>query len=149
MPKLSSARKAGIALRTLKNIIVGRPVTVSFEVTYNCNARCKHCDLGDYIKEEKKSATLLPGINSDRKVLDLLLDISQRIPQTLDVDVESMIVDLDTVRISGQTDTYETVDSIKNGLEPSDYFTSVTISSAKKDRTGDRIRFEMKLQKAK
>jgi MoaA/NifB/PqqE/SkfB family radical SAM enzyme len=55
MPRLSGARKAGIAFRTLKNIIVGRPVTVSFEVTYNCNARCKHCDLGDYIKEPKKT----------------------------------------------------------------------------------------------
>jgi MoaA/NifB/PqqE/SkfB family radical SAM enzyme len=30
-----------------------RPITVSFEITYNCNARCKHCDLGQYIEELK------------------------------------------------------------------------------------------------
>ncbi len=51
MPKLTARRKAKIAGRTVNNILLGRPVTVSFEVTYNCNARCEHCDLGDYVKE--------------------------------------------------------------------------------------------------
>ena len=62
---------------------------------------------------------------------------------------DEIIIGMIRNRISGETDTYDTVDSNKNGLEPSDYFTTVTISSAKKDRTGDRVRFEMKLQKAK
>ncbi len=53
MPQLSAERKTRIALRTIKNIITGRPITVSFEVTYNCNAHCKHCDLGDYVKEPR------------------------------------------------------------------------------------------------
>lgn len=53
MSGLSSGRKAGIAARTAKNILLGRPITVSFEVTYNCNARCEHCDLGDYVKEPR------------------------------------------------------------------------------------------------
>lgn len=51
MPELCAARKARIAGRTAKNILLGRPITVSFEVTYNCNAHCEHCDLGDYVKE--------------------------------------------------------------------------------------------------
>ena len=53
MPALTGSRKARIAARTLKNIITGRPISVSFEITYNCNARCKHCDLGDYIEEPR------------------------------------------------------------------------------------------------
>ncbi len=53
MPKLSGARQAKIAARTIKNMIVGRPITVSFEITYNCNANCKHCDLGHYVKEPR------------------------------------------------------------------------------------------------
>jgi MoaA/NifB/PqqE/SkfB family radical SAM enzyme len=55
MPKLSGARQAKIAARTIKNMAVGRPITVSFEITYNCNADCKHCDLGrgNYIKEPR------------------------------------------------------------------------------------------------
>lgn len=39
--------------RAAKNILLGRPITVSFEITYNCNARCEHCDLGDYVKEPR------------------------------------------------------------------------------------------------
>jgi MoaA/NifB/PqqE/SkfB family radical SAM enzyme len=53
MMVLSLGRKARIAERTINNIFKGRPVTVSFEITYNCNARCKHCDLGDYVKEPR------------------------------------------------------------------------------------------------
>jgi len=51
LPNLNTARKANIAGRTIKNIFQGKPITVSFEITYNCNARCEHCDLGDYVKE--------------------------------------------------------------------------------------------------
>jgi len=53
MPNLSTARKAKLIARTLRNIATRRPITVSFEVTYNCNAHCKHCHLGDYVKEPK------------------------------------------------------------------------------------------------
>lgn len=55
MPVLSAARKRKIALRTVKNILTGRPITVSFEVTYGCNAHCKHCDLGGYLKDQQST----------------------------------------------------------------------------------------------
>jgi MoaA/NifB/PqqE/SkfB family radical SAM enzyme len=57
-----TGRKIKIAGRTLKNIIVGRPISISFEITYNCNARCKHCDLGDYVEEPR----LGPEVFADR-----------------------------------------------------------------------------------
>jgi MoaA/NifB/PqqE/SkfB family radical SAM enzyme len=53
MVGLSSGRKARIASRTLKNMALGKPISVSFEITYNCNAKCKHCDLGDYVEEPR------------------------------------------------------------------------------------------------
>ncbi len=53
MPPLSAGRKAKIAARTALNILRGKPVTVSFEITYNCNADCEHCDLGHYIEEPR------------------------------------------------------------------------------------------------
>ncbi len=61
MSGLTTARKIKIAARTARNILVGQPVTVSFEVTYNCNARCEHCDLGDYVKEPR----LAPEVFAD------------------------------------------------------------------------------------
>jgi len=95
----------------------------------------------------KTSAISIPGTNSGNKVLDLLKDISDRIPKSLDVRVSRMVIDQETVRVSGKTDTFNTVDNIKNGLETSKYFSGVTISSASLDRTGKRVQFEIKLQR--
>jgi len=53
MPQLSAGRKARIAARTALNILRGKPITVSFEITYNCNANCEHCDLGAYVEEPR------------------------------------------------------------------------------------------------
>jgi Tfp pilus assembly protein PilN len=66
----------------------------------------------------------------------------------LNVHITSMVIDPDTVRISGYTDTFNTVDNIKNGLESSASFSDATISSANLDRTGKRVKFEIKLQRA-
>jgi YbbR domain-containing protein len=59
-----------------------------------------------------------------------------------------MVIDLEAVRISGSTDTFNTVDKIKNSLESSECFNSATISSAKLDRTGNKVEFEIKLERA-
>jgi general secretion pathway protein L len=101
------------------------------------------------VNEVKTSAVSIPGTDSSNKVLDLLKDISDRIPKSLDVHVTRMVIDQETVRVSGKTDTFNTVDGIKNGLEPSKYFSGVTISSANLDRTGKRVQFEIKLQRKK
>ncbi len=57
-----------------------------------------------------------------------------------------MVIDQETVRVSGKTDTYNTVDNIKSNLEASQYFSAVTISSTNLDRSGKQIQFEIKLQ---
>jgi len=101
------------------------------------------------INEIKASDLSLPGIGREQKVLDLLRDISIRISGSLDVKVLNMVVDPETVQIKGKTDTFNTVDSIKKGLEPSQYFSEVTISSANLDRSGKRVQFEMKLKRAR
>lgn len=101
------------------------------------------------INEVKKTALAVPGIGSNIKVLDLLRDVSVRVPESADLLVSRMVVDADTVLIKGETDTFNTVDAIKKGLEPSDYFSEVTISSANLDRSGNRVLFEMKLQRAR
>jgi len=99
------------------------------------------------IDELKKSTVLLPGINTNQRVLDLLRDTSRSILKSMDVRVTHMVIDPETVRISGETDSFNTVDNIKNSLEPSTYFSVVTITSANLNRTGKRVQFEIKLQR--
>jgi general secretion pathway protein L len=82
------------------------------------------------------------------RVLDLIREISQGVPKALDVNITRMVIDSETVRISGRTDTYNTVENIKKRLESSTHFSAVDISSANLDRRGKRIQFEIKVQRA-
>ncbi len=49
------ARTLSFAGRACRNYFTNRPLCVSFEVTHNCNARCRHCHLGP-----PKTETLAP-----------------------------------------------------------------------------------------
>ena len=100
------------------------------------------------LKEAKKSSVSHPGMRGEGKTLDILRDISQRVPGSLNVQITRMVIDPDTVRISAYTDKFNTVDNIKNGLESSAFFSDASISSANLDRTGNRVKFEIKLQRA-
>jgi len=100
------------------------------------------------INKIKKSAGSLPTAGGKVSVLELLTDISKRIPSALDVHLTRMILDPEAVRLSGKTDTFNTVDKIKNNLESSECFKTATISSAKLDRTGSKVEFEIKLERA-
>jgi type II secretory pathway component PulL len=101
------------------------------------------------VSEAKTSALSAPGINVDKTVLGLLKDISQRVSKQLNVQVSQMVIDQETVRITGKTDTFNTVDNMKSGLESSKYFSAVAIISTNLDRTGKQVQFEIKLQRKK
>jgi len=95
---------------------------------------------------EKSAAILSRDVNREQKVLDIINDISLRIPSTSDVDIKSMDISSETVHISGETDSFNTVNNIESYLEPSTYFSDVKISG-KLDKTGKRIEFDLKLQR--
>ncbi len=84
-------------------------------------------------------------MEANKGVLDLLKEISSGIPDNLDLVVTRMVIDPDSVSIKGETDTFNSVDRVKNGLAASSKFSSVNISSANLDRTGKKVGFEMKL----
>jgi len=65
------------------------------------------------IKELKQSNVSRPETGTNKRVLDLLKEISQRIPKSLNVHINRMVIDTETVRISGKTDAFNEVDKIK------------------------------------
>ncbi len=99
------------------------------------------------LNEIKKSTSPLPGSASNIKAIELLNDISKRIPSSVNIQLTKLIIDSDVMRIGGITDTFNQVDTIKSNLEGSEYFNSATISSANLDRAGEKIKFEIKLQR--
>jgi general secretion pathway protein L len=96
------------------------------------------------LKDESGAA---PGINMHGLFLEILDDISSRIPADLKINVDRMVVDQEGVQIRGTTDTFNTVDSIKKGLESSDMYRDVIIASANLDRSGKGVRFEIKMSR--
>lgn len=49
-------RSVSLARCGVKNFFLKRPFCVSFEVTYSCNARCKHCNRGRPVDEQRATA---------------------------------------------------------------------------------------------
>ena len=90
----------------------------------------------------------MPIFHEKQRVLFILYDISARIPDTLDLHVTQLIIDQDSVKLSGTTDAYNNVDVIKRLLTESERYTEVNIVSAAKGKEDEGIRFEMKLQLA-
>ncbi|MFO7965297.1 MAG: pilus assembly protein PilM [Desulfobacterales bacterium] len=98
------------------------------------------------IRDEKKPVLFDQGRAPDIRTIDLLNDISRLIPKELDVVVNQLVVNPGNVIVSGTTDTFNSVDDMKNRLERADLFTSVTITSANLERSGNRVDFKLKIQ---
>lgn len=94
-----------------------------------------------------QNAAVTPG--QDRKAIrtiDILNEISRRVPDDIDVELTRMVIGDDSVLISGDTDTFNAVDAVQSRLSESERFQKVTISSTNKERTGDRIQFKMRIE---
>ncbi len=48
---MKSAIPLSLAARAVGNYLLKRPYCASFELTHNCNARCKHCHRGERVRE--------------------------------------------------------------------------------------------------
>ncbi|MDZ7698599.1 MAG: PilN domain-containing protein [Deltaproteobacteria bacterium] len=99
------------------------------------------------VKQLEKTRVNASQGKSGKVTLNLLKDISARIPEHLNVKISRMIIDPETVRLSGKTDTFNAVDSLKSELTPSAFFSEVIISSANMDKKDNRVKFELKLKR--
>lgn len=97
------------------------------------------------IREIQKGSLGEAGLESHVKVLDILAELSTRIPESLKVHVVRMVIDRQTILLRGLTDNFNSVDGLKKVLEKSDYFRDVTINSANLAPKVSGVRFELKL----
>lgn len=103
------------------------------------------------VKNNEIKATYRPGgaNGATYTIIDLLTELSARIPPRYSVKVVRMVADMDTVRLKAVTADFNTVDNVQKELEKSNYFKSVTISSANQSIQGDEVNFELKLELAR
>lgn len=89
---------------------------------------------------------LFPGeTEKSIRTIDILNNISNRIPRETDVTLTRMVIGSENVVISGDTDTFNSVDNIKSRLEQVDSFKKIIISSANINKSDNRVRFNLKI----
>lgn len=98
------------------------------------------------IKEAKQNKKFQVELTSSIRSIDILNHISQSISKNTVVDINRLVIGSNNVLISGNTDTFNSVDDMKNRLEQIDSFKKVTISSANTDRSGKEVRFQLKVE---
>jgi hypothetical protein len=97
--------------------------------------------------DEARRASLSPGKSAEsNRMIDILNEISSRVDKQIDVEFTRMVIGEDNVLIAGNTGTFNSVDAMKSQLEQAAVFKAVTIVSTNKDKSGNRIRFKLKLQ---
>ena len=79
------------------------------------------------------------------RTIDVLLKISQSIPDNIDVVLSRMTIGANEVTISGETKDFNNVDEIKNRLEKDELFKEITIASANMDKSGSKVLFKLKI----
>lgn len=87
-----------------------------------------------------------PIFSGDKRVLNILADISARIPGTVEIHVSRLVIDTESVVIKGTTDTFNNVNLIQGVLQESPAYANVAIVSASAEKDSGLIRFELKLR---
>ena len=97
------------------------------------------------LKEMKKSGSGSEQGGVRIRSVDVLLLISQSIPDNLDVVLNRMTVGSDEVTISGETSDFNSVNDMKSRLEKNELFRQITIASANMDKSGHKVLFKLKI----
>lgn len=101
----------------------------------------------DQMKSELKklkTSGIGGGLDINRvRSIDILNQISQSIPQEMEVVFDRVVIVDDEVTISAETASFKVVDDIKMRLQQSDLFKQVTIASANMDKSGKTVRFKL------
>jgi len=97
-------------------------------------------------QEARQATRFQTDTENSIRSIDILSRISQSVPAGIDIDVTRMVIAPDSVLMTGSTDTFNSVDDIKSNLEKIEFFKKVTISSANIDRSGNEVRFQIKME---
>lgn len=97
------------------------------------------------MRETKGNVALQAETGPHVRSIDIINNISEKIPANITVNLNRLVIQPENVLISGTTDTYDAVDAIKSRLEQIQPFKKVSISSANIDRSGKEVQFMLKV----
>ena len=131
-----------------RSLLLHRKMAAIYKKTFPGANRIDHpyLQMQSKLREVQGSEVSLPLFSGEKRTLEILADISRRIPKDLTLHVSRLIIDQESVQIKGTTDAFNNVDVIKNKLASSPRYTRVKIVSATADKKKGSIRFEIRLQ---
>jgi general secretion pathway protein L len=75
--------------------------------------------------------------------LEMLRELSLRTPQSLQVKVVDLALSPEGISMSGETTSYEAIESLKKALASSPYYDEVKVAQAKAGTTGKVVEFKI------
>ncbi|MBC2695250.1 MAG: pilus assembly protein PilM [Desulfobacteraceae bacterium] len=97
--------------------------------------------------QNAQKSTLFPGkTHRDIRTIDILYEISRLIPEEIDLEITKFVFGFEDLMLTGNTDTFNSVNKIKSKLEQADFFKKVIISSANIDKDENRVRFKLQIK---
>jgi len=99
------------------------------------------------LEEEKRELGLFATISPNSlSVLDVLLAISEAVPEDVKIDVRELAIEGDKVRIQGETSSSNAAEQIKSNLLKKDAFASAEIMDVKPSVDRSTVKFQMNLE---
>jgi type II secretion system protein L len=95
--------------------------------------------------EYKKSIVDPTHAGNQVRIIDMLQQISTLIPKEADVLLNRLVVGSNSITIAGETIDFNTVEDVKSRLQTSAFFNQVEITSSDRDKSGQKVRFRLKI----
>ncbi len=86
------------------------------------------------------------GLSRNRSALNVLREISARIPKDVSFDVREMVYSGDELHIDGSTSSFEAANRLSQALDASPLFEQSQITDAKMGMDGSKVDFRLNLK---
>jgi general secretion pathway protein L len=108
--------------------------------------------LGSCEKNYDRALNMLKGVESPAAALpkvsavNLLAEVTQRIPTEVPVQLDRIQIDLDRIILSGQTNSSKEIDTLTTALKGHRCFKEITPGKVEKTRDGQKVTFRLDIQ---
>ncbi len=99
------------------------------------------------VREERAKVNALGGLSGTQAPLELIRELSLLIEPGMQVRVTEIILDPDSVQVSGEADSFETVNRIKSKLDQSSFFKQVELKTARASSLENIFEFKFQMKR--
>ncbi|HEY4485021.1 MAG TPA: pilus assembly protein PilM, partial [Nitrospiria bacterium] len=93
------------------------------------------------VADLRKRSNLLGAVG--RSPLQLMAELTRRMPASVKVEVQDLVIEPGRVRLEAETNSFDSVDKIKAAIEESDAFKEATVSDAKVSADQSKVKFRL------